>query len=222
MKRISLLTIILLISLIICRNNILIFCNNVYNLLFLKNDYKSAEIKLLEEKIKYLENEYDELNDFKENLGKYANYKYVVSKKIYQENYFYNSKILIEGGENLGIKKGMAVINEFGLVGVVSKVNNNTSEITKLLNVNNLSVNVNGIYGKLVYEDNKLKIKDISRENVINLNDEVYTSTLGNIKEKIYIGKVISVKDKVIDKEIIIESKVDFNNLNYLLVVGDL
>jgi len=221
-KRISLLIVVLLISLIIFRNNILLFCNNVYNLLFLKNDYKSAEIRLLEEKIKYLENEYEDLNNFKEKLPKYANYKYAVSKKIYQENYFYNSKILIEGGENLGIKKGMAVINEFGLVGVVSKVNRNTSEMTKLLNVNNLSVNIKGIYGKLVYEDNKLKIKDISRENVINLNDEVYTSTLGNIKEKIYIGKVISVKDKVIDKEIIIESKVDFNNLNYLLVVGDL
>lgn len=222
MKRISLLTVVLLISLIIFRNNILLFCNNVYNLFFLKNDYKNAEIRLLEEKIKYLENEYDELNDFKENLGKYANYKYVVSKKIYQENYFYNSKIIIEGGEDLDIKKGMAVVNEFGLVGVISNVNKNTSEITKLLNVNNLSVNINGIYGKLVYEDNKLKIKDISRENVINLNDEVYTSTLGSIKEKIYIGKVISVKDKVIEKEIIIESKVDFNNLNYLLVVGDL
>lgn len=222
MKRISLLTIVLLISLIIFRNNILLFCNNVYNLFFFKNDYKSAEIMLLEEKIKYLEKEYNELNDFKEELPKYSNYKYVVSKKIYQENYFYNSKILIEGGENLGIKKGMAVINEFGLVGVVSKVNRNTSEMTKLLNVNNLSVNIKGIYGKLVYEDNKLKIKDISRENVINLNDEVYTSTLGNIKERIYIGKVISVKDKVIDKEIIIESKADFNNLNYLLVVGDL
>jgi len=221
-KRISLLIVVLLISLIIFRNNILLFCNNVYNLLFLKNDYKNAEIMLLEEKIKYLEKEYNELNNFKEELPKYSNYKYVVSKKIYQENYFYNSKILIEGGENLGIKKGMAVINEFGLVGVVSKVNRNTSEMTKLLNVNNLSVNIKGIYGKLVYEDNKLKIKDISRENVINLNDEVYTSTLGNIKERIYIGKVISVKDKVIDKEIIIESKVDFNNLNYLLVVGDL
>ena len=42
----------------------------------------------------------------------------------------------------------------------------------------------------------------------INLNDEVYTSTLGNIKEKIYIGKVVGIEDKTIEKEIIIKSDV--------------
>ena len=72
------------------------------------------------------------------------------------------------------------------------------------------------------YDGKYLNVKDISREANINLNDEVYTSTLGNIKEKLYIGRVINLEDKTISKEIIIESNVDFNNLNYLLIIGDL
>jgi len=116
----------------------------------------------------------------------------------------------------------MAVINEDGLVGVISSTDKTVSEMKLLHNIDNLSVRINNLYGKLVYEDGKLKIKDISRENVININDEVYTSTLGTIKEKLYIGKVVKVSDGVIEKEIIVESKVDFNKLNYLLVVGDL
>ena len=222
MKRISLLTIILLVSLILFRNNILILFNNVYNLIFYKNDIKNAEIKILEEKINYLEKEYDELNNFKNKLPIYANYNYLVSRLITRENYLYNAEILIEGGSNLNVKKGMAVVNECGLVGVVDSVRKNVSKIRLLQNIENLSVNINGSYGKLVYKNNKFVVKDISRDVLINLNDEVYTSTLGNIKEKLYVGRVSGVKNDVIEKEIVVESLVDFNNINYLLVVGDL
>jgi len=222
LKRISLLTIILLVSLILFRNNILILFNNVYNLIFYKNDIKNAEIKILEEKINYLEKEYDELNNFKNKLPIYANYNYLVSRLITRENYLYNAEILIEGGSNLNVKKGMAVVNECGLVGVVDSVRKNVSKIRLLQNIENLSVNINGSYGKLVYKNNKFVVKDISRDVLINLNDEVYTSTLGNIKEKLYVGRVSGVKNDVIEKEIVVESLVDFNNINYLLVVGDL
>jgi len=152
----------------------------------------------------------------------YANYNYLVSRLITRENYLYNAEILIEGGSNLNVKKGMAVVNECGLVGVVDSVRKNVSKIRLLQNIENLSVNINGSYGKLVYKNNKFVVKDISRDVLINLNDEVYTSTLGNIKEKLYVGRVSGVKNDVIEKEIVVESLVDFNNINYLLVVGDL
>ena len=222
MKKVSLLTIILLVSLIMFRNNILIFFNNVYNLFLEKNNIRDAEILILEEKVRYLENEYDKLNNLKNKLPMYAKYNYFISRIISRENYFYNAEILIEGGKTNGIKDGMAVINEFGLIGVVQSVNDNISKVKLLQNIENLSVNINGYYGKLVFDSEKFIVKDISHDSVINLNDEVYTSTLGNIKEKIYIGKVIEVNDGIIEKQIVISSKVDFNNLNYLLVVGDL
>ena len=207
---------------ILFRDSVLIYFNNIYNLFFEKNDYKSAEIIILEEKVKYLENEYKELSNFKENISFYANYNYLVSRVIYKENYLYNSNIYIEGGKSSGINTGMAVVNEYGLVGVIGKVSENTSELLTLTNTYNLSVNIGDYYGKLTYDGENLKIEDISRDANINLNDEVYTSTLGSIKEKIYIGKVVEVNDKTIEKDIVIKTNVDFNKLNYLLIVGDL
>lgn len=222
MKKFNVLIIILFLFLILFRDNILILFNNVYNLFFSKNNYQEAEIVVLEEKVKYLENEYNKLNEFKNTVSLYANYNYLVTRVIFRENYFCNTKIIIEGGSEDNVKSGMAVINEDGLVGIIGNVDKNTSELVLLYNVKNLSVRINDNYGKLVYEDNLLKIKDISRDVFINLNDEIYTSTLGNIKEKIYIGKVESFIDKTIEKEIILKSDVDFLKLNYLLIVGDL
>lgn len=221
MKRINLWSVIFLIILILFRSNILLFFNNIFNLFFDKNNIHEAEIEVLKEKINYLEEEYEKLNSFNKNIGVYADYNYLVSRVIYKENYFYNSKVYIEGGKEDKISKGMAVVNEHGLVGVIESVDENTSELVLLSNTN-ISVNIRESYGKLIYEDGEFKVVDISKDEDIKLNDEVYTSTLGNIKEKIYVGKVKEVDEDTLEKKIIIESNVDFNNLNYLLVVGDL
>ena len=65
-------------------------------------------------------------------------------------------------------------------------------------------------------------ITDISNYDKVYINDEVYTSGFGTIKEKLYIGKVIKIDNDIYSKKIYVESKVDFNNLNYVLIVGDL
>ena len=211
-----------LLILILFRSNIIIFFSNIFSLLQEKNDYTIAEKQVLEAKISYLENEIQSLNNFKDKLPLYANYNYFVSKVLYRENYFENSKLVIKGGTENGIKKGMAVVNELGMVGVVSKVDKNLSEINMLTNANNISVKIRNSYGKLEYKEGIFRVSDISRDEDIRLNDEVYTSTLGNIKEKLYIGRVVKVNVNTLEKEIIIESAVDFRNLNYILVVGEI
>lgn len=221
-KIMSFWSLLLFFLLILFRSNIIIFFSNIFNLFQEQNNFYEAEIKILKEKTNYLEKEIEDYTHFNNNLGEYANYNYFLSKVLYKENYFYNAKVLIKGGEKEGIKKGMAVVNELGMVGIVGKTNKDTSELIMLTNANNISVNVRNSYGKLEYVNNKFKIDDISKEEDVRLNDEVYTSTLGNIKEKIYIGKVVKVNNNVLEKEIIVESSVDFNKLNYLLVVGDL
>lgn len=211
-----------LLIIILFRSNIIIFFNNIFNLFLEKNNYEEAEKLVLEEKIKYLEEEYNNLNNFKEALPKYANYEYLVSRVIYRDNYLNDSKINILGGKDKGVKKGMVVVNEYGMVGVINKVEDKMSEVTILSNATNISVNIRDSYGKLEYKNNKFEVSDISHDEIIRLNDEVYTSTLGNIKEKLYIGKVVSVETNDLEKKIIVESAVDFHKLNYLLIVGDL
>ena len=41
-----------------------------------------------------------------------------------------------------------------------------------------------------------------------------------NVKEKIYIGKVADIKITDIEKVLYVKSDVDFDNINYLYVVG--
>ena len=118
----------------------------------------------------------------------------------------------------------MGVTNEFGLIGKITKVDNKTSELTTIKDLKDLSVVVNDSYGKLNYdyETNTFTISDISNYDKVYVNDLVYTSGYGTIKEKLLIGKVIKVDNSDISKKVIINTVVDFNNLNYVLIVGDI
>ena len=61
-----------------------------------------------------------------------------------------------------------------------------------------------------------------SQKTKVYVNDLVYTSGYGTIKEKLLIGKVIKVDNSDISKKVMINTVVDFNNLNYVLIVGDI
>ena len=117
--------------------------------------------------------------------------------------------------------KRLGVTNEYGLVGVITDVYKKNSELTTLRKLKDISVKVNESYGKLNYINNKFVINDISNYDKVYINDKVYTSGYGSINENLYIGKVIKVESDDISKKVYVESEVDFNNLNYVLIVGD-
>ena len=80
---------------------------------------------------------------------------------------------------------------------------------------------VSSSYGTLSgYENGYFIIRNITNYDNVSINDDVYTSTLGNVKEKIYIGKVADIKITDIEKVLYVKSDVDFDNINYLYVVG--
>lgn len=220
MKKIGI-YIIIFILVIIFRDNICFFYGNVLGVFKLDNNYYDGIITLKDEKIEYLENEIDRINEFSKNLDR-IDYSYKISKIIYKE--FYNiGKYKIQYGKDNGIENGMGVTNEFGFIGKITKVDNKTSELTTIKDLKDLSVVVNDSYGKLNYdyETNTFTISDISNYDKVYVNDLVYTSGYGSIKEKLLIGKVIKVDNNDISKKIVINSVVDFNNLNYVLIVGD-
>ena len=126
-------------------------------------------------------------------------------------------------GKNDNITEGLAVTNELGLVGKITEVDEKTSELTTIKDLKDTSVVINDNHGKLNYdyETNSFIVTDISNYDKVYINDEVYTSGYGTIKEKLYIGKVKNIENETISKKVFIESTVDFNNLNYVLIVGD-
>lgn len=181
-----------------------------------KEDPHIAEINLLNEKIKHLENEYKTVI----NIKPYAEYNYTLTRLSYLSSYD-ASHFFISGGENLGFKENYILLNSLGVVGVVNKVYKDYSEATFLTDVSSLSVRINDAYGTLTsYENGLFILNDLSNYDDISLNDEVYTSSLGIIKENLFIGTVYKIEKTDYKKKIYVKSKVDFKDINYLYVVG--
>ena len=220
MKKIGIYLIISII-IILLRENIAYFYGNALGVFKLDNNYLEGVIKLKDEKIKYLENELDESYSFNKFLDNIS-YNYKISKVLYKYPYK-EGKYRIKHGLNDKVNKGMAVVNEYGFIGKIVDVDNISSDLLLLTHLKDVSVVVNSSFGKMNYDEvkNSFVISDISNYDKVYVNDEVYTSGYGSIKERLYIGKVIRVDTLDYEKRVIVESSVNFNNINYCLIVGD-
>lgn len=196
-----------------------VFINLVSNITssFKNNeDPHIAQINILNEKIKHLENEYKTIT----NIEPYAEYNYTLTRLSYLASYD-ASRFFIRGGLNLDFKENYILLNSLGVVGVINKVYKDYSEATFLTDVSSLSVRINDAYGTLSgYENGLFILNDLSNYDNVSLNDEVYTSSLGIIKENLFIGTVYKIEKTNYKKKIYVKSKVDFKDINYLYVVG--
>lgn len=200
---------------------VFIFRSNIFYLFSIinTNTKKTNDNLITENNILKSENEYlnQELQSLS-NLTSYANYDYELTRMSYRLSYTDNEICILN---TKGIKVNNIVMNQYGLVGLVKNVKDKYSYVTLLTDINNLSVNVSSSYGTLSgYENGYFIIRNITNYDNVSINDDVYTSTLGNVKEKIYIGKVADIKITDIEKVLYVKSDVDFDNINYLYVVG--
>lgn len=153
-----------------------------------------------------------------------SSFNFIVTKIKYRDIYDFKNTFTIYKGLKQGIKENSPVISEDGLVGIIKKVKDDSSEVELITNKNsNISVRINDVYGILKYQDNKLIVSNITNYENAKVGDEIYTSGIGNLPGGIFVGTVedISLSNLEIEKIIYVESKVDFNNLIYLLVVGE-
>ncbi len=177
---------------------------NINNLMYIRNN--NLEIKTLKNQNEELEKEYQELLTFKNNIKLDNNFTITNTLKT---NYDFN-KLNINGKYNLNDE----VVNENGLIGIITKTNHNFSEMTYLYNTN-LTIKIDNITGKIISKDqnNNLIIGELSNHNNININDNVYS--LYNT----YIGKVIKINYEVLDTTILVETP-NPRNINYVAVIS--
>lgn len=177
---------------------------NINNLMYIRNN--NLEIKTLKNQNEELEKEYQELLTFKNNIKLDNNFTITNTLKT---NYDFN-KLNINGKYNLNDE----VVNENGLIGIITKTNHNFSEMTYLYNTN-LTIKIDNITGKIISKDqnNNLIIGELSNHNNININDNVYS--LSNT----YIGKVIKINYEVLDTTILVETP-NPRNINYVAVIS--
>ena len=117
-----------------------IFKDSIYKLL----DSKELNFNYLKEnELNYYKEEYEKLLKIY-NIDLEYNNNYNLSKIIYRDIYDFYNEMLISKGEKDGIKKGDAVVTSEGLIGVVSKLEKNSSYVDLLYNKDlKISVKIN-------------------------------------------------------------------------------
>ena len=177
--------------------------------------------------IKYKDRYYVELDGLrlenqllKKELNGLVNINYdegVIAKVILRDMYSFYDELVINVGSKDNINIYDSVIYNGSLVGIVTKVNDNTSNVKLISSKYNISVKIGNTYGNL----NKGIITMVDKYSDISIGDLVYTSGLDNILNDIYIGKVkdISLDEDGLSNKVIIEYE-DNSNLNYVYVVG--
>lgn len=206
------------------------FFTDISNLKSENQDLKEKNSQL-EQSLRELENIKTENETLKEYLGlteKYGEYKTVPGYVIDKEISNYSKTIIINIGKNDGIEVNMTVIADEGLVGHVVSVTDNTAKVQTIVDTSTsisclMSTNKDSIICKGTLSSNsELKAMYIPTDANLVQGDSVDTSGLGGIYPKgIHVGsikKIVSTKN-ITDRYALVETAVDFDKLNTVLVV---
>ena len=184
----------------------------------------------LEQSLRELENIKTENNTLKEYLNlteKYGEYKTVPGYVINKDISNYSKTIVINIGKKDGIEENMTVIADQGLVGHVISVTDDTAKIQTIIDtassVSCTMSNKDTIVCKGTLENNTtLKAMYIPTEANVIQGDSIETSGLGGIYPKgIHVGTIQKVENtqNITDRYALVETAVDFNKLDTVLVI---
>jgi rod shape-determining protein MreC len=179
-----------------------------------------------------LEKEIQELKEVLELNKTLTEYEPVNATILSRNKSYWFNNITIDKGKKDGIRENMAVITKKGLIGKISRVYDNSSEV-KLITSDDINFKVsvaiktNEIdnYAILNGYDKKtglIKASGIDKTTEINKDDVVLTSGLGEtFPGGIYIGTVEKIEsDKYnLSKTIYIKTYQNFNDIHYVTVL---
>ena len=196
-----------------------------------ENEELSKKNSELEQSLRELESIKSENETLKEYLGlteKYGEYNTVPAYIINKDISNYSKTIVINVGKDDGIQENMTVIADQGLVGHVISVTSDTAKVRTIIDTSSsvsclLSTTDESIVCKgTLEEESALKAMYIPNDDGIIQGDSVETSGLGGIYPKgIHVGsikKVVNTKN-AIDRYAIVETAVDFDKLDTVLVI---
>lgn len=192
----------------------------------LKQENSKLQQDLREFEIVKSENE--TLKEYVNLKDKYSEYSTIPAYVINKDISNYNNCIVINVGSNDGIKVGMAVISDKGLVGNIISVTTNTAKVQTIIDSSSsisctLTASRDTIIARGTLEANsKLTATYIPTEASIIEGDLVETSGLGGIYPKgILVGtieKVINTSN-IVDRYAKIKTAVDFSKIETVLVI---
>lgn len=177
---------------------------------------------------KNIELNYDKyLKDELDNIKKINNIEFnddldlQVSRVKYRNVYEYSDTLTIYKGFKNNVFVNDVVLNNDGLIGIVTKTYDYYSIVTLITNKSsNISVKINDAIGILKTINNTLVVTNINNYEKVNVDDEIYTSGLGNLPDNIYIGKVksINLNNTEIEKVIEVDLNDRLEKLDYVFI----
>jgi rod shape-determining protein MreC len=131
----------------------------------------------------------------------------------------------INAGKNNGLRPGMPVINDIGLIGVVNSVSDDFSIVQTLINVD-LKLTVkderSGVNGIMEWNGLELVMIDIPKTDDIQSGDRIVTSQLSSIVDlpvPIGIARGLSKVETGIFNEVKIKPYVDFTKAEHVFII---
>lgn len=190
---------------------------------------KNSELEQKLRELEIIKAENATLKEYVNLTDKYSEYKTVPGYVIQRDISNYGRTILINVGSNEGIEVGMTVIADKGLVGYVISTTADTAKVQTIIDTaTTVSSTISTTRDSIVVRgsldsETTLKATYIPTDANILEGDSVETSGIGGIYPKgIHIGtikQVINTKN-ITDRYAIIQTAVDFSNLETVLVIS--
>ena len=194
----------------------------------LEQELEQAKIDMQE--IKVLETQNIDLKRLLEIDEKYNHFEKVYANVITRSYDNWNETFVINKGKRDGVKEKQTVISKEGLVGYISKVEENASEVTTILdpsaavsvrisNINSLAL-VKGEFSLL--SKGQMKLINIPIDTELAIGETVYSSGIGELyKRGIPVGTITEVVSKKndIDRYGIVDVFVNIESLDMVGII---
>jgi rod shape-determining protein MreC len=151
---------------------------------------------------------------------------YLVAQVIGRDTNPFLHYLILDEGSDAGVRRGMPVVNEKGLVGRVTEVSATASKVQLIIDPNsviNARIQASRAEGVLVGQSTGgLQMIYIPQDVTVTAGDLVVTSGLGGgFPPEILIGRVVSVhkRDYELYQTAVIEPRNDFTKLEMVLII---
>lgn len=189
---------------------------------------KNSELEQSLRELEMIRSENETLKEYVNLKDKYSDYQTIPAYIINKDINNFTKTLVINVGEKDGIKPDMPVIADKGLVGYIISTTNNTAKVQTIIDTATsvssvISTSRESIIVSGTLENNStLKATYIPTDATVIENDNVETSGLGGIYPKgIHIGtikQIVNTKNSI-DRYAFVETAVDFNKLETVLVI---
>lgn len=194
-----------------------------------RNNQLEAQVAQLEAELVTLQEQASEADALRALLGaarQQPENRYLVAQVIGRDTNPFLHYLILDEGSDAGVRRGMPVVNEKGLVGRVTEVSATASKVQLIIDPNsviNARIQASRAEGVLIGQSTGgLQMIYIPQDITVTVGDLVVTSGLGGgFPPEILIGRVVSVhkRDYELYQTAVIEPRNDFTRLEIVLII---